>query len=182
MGSSYLFVLFVGRPQSALPCLALSAGLITALDPWALLQISFQLSFAGVAGMILALPYQAKIAAIIRGGLRTNSAWWEWWLRHFLNWTAAAVIVSLGATLATLPAVAFNFQQIPVFGIPLTILALPAMPFMLAGSLPTALTGLLHPWLGQFFGWLTWCLFLTFWVWFRQRRAQQYLAHGLARR
>jgi competence protein ComEC len=129
--------------------------LITAIDPWALLQISFQLSFAGVAGMILALPYQAKVAASIRGGIRPDSVWWDLWLRHFLNWTAAAIIVSLGATLATLPVVAFNFHQIPLFGIPLTILALPAMPFMLAGSLGTALAALLHPWLGQLFGWLT---------------------------
>lgn len=156
MGSTYLLARFVGRPQSALAPLSFSAALITAFDPWALLQISFQLSFAGVAGMILALPYQAKVAANIRGGLRSDSAWWEWWLRHFLNWTVAAIIVSLGATLATLPVVAFNFHQIPVLGIPLTILALPAMPFMLAGSLATALAGLIHPWLGQFFGWLTW--------------------------
>jgi competence protein ComEC len=106
--------------------------------------------------MILALPYQAKVAAIIRGGLGSNSPLWELWLRHFLNWTAAGIIVSLAATLATLPLVAFNFHQVPLFGIPLTILALPMMPFMLAGSLATALAGLLHPWLGQFFGWLTW--------------------------
>ena len=66
MGSAYLLALFVGRPQSALPSLALSAALITAIDPWALLQISFQLSFAGVMGMILALPYHAKVAAIIK--------------------------------------------------------------------------------------------------------------------
>ena len=57
MGSLYMLALAVGRPQSALPPLALSAMLITALAPKALTQISFQLSFTAMAGIILALPY-----------------------------------------------------------------------------------------------------------------------------
>jgi competence protein ComEC len=57
MGSLYMLALAVGRPQSALPPLALSAMLITALAPKALTQISFQLSFTAMAGIILSLPY-----------------------------------------------------------------------------------------------------------------------------
>jgi competence protein ComEC len=182
MGTTYLAAISLGRPQSALAPLSFSAALITAIDPWALLQIPFQLSFAGVAGMVLALPYQAKVAASIRGGIRPDSPWWELWLRHFLNWIATGMIVSLAATLATLPVVAFNFHQIPLFGIPLTILALPAMPFMLAGSLATALVGLIHPWLGQFFGWLTWVPLSYFLGLVSVAPGQPYPAHGLALR
>ncbi len=156
MGSLYLLALAVGRPQSALPPLALSAMLITALDPNALTQISFQLSFTAMAGIILALPYQARVSAAIRAGVAPDSSWWQVWSRHFLAWTAAAIIVSVAATLATLPLVAFNFNRIPLLGIPVTILALPAMPFILASSLGAAIAGLVHPLLGQVLGWVAW--------------------------
>ena len=77
-------------------------------------------------------------------------------LQGLSNWVLAALVVSLAATLATLPLVAFNFHRIPLFGIFGTVLALPALPFVLLGSLITALAGLANPVLGQFFGWLTW--------------------------
>lgn len=57
----------------------------------------------------------------------------------------AAVAVSMAATLATLPLVAFNFHQIPILGIPATILALLALPFLLATSALASLAGLVHP-------------------------------------
>jgi competence protein ComEC len=160
MGSLYLLAVAVGRPHSTLLLLALSALLITEsyllVGSKALTQISFLLSFAAMAGIILALPYQARVSDSIRGTINANSSWWEVWLRYLLAWTAAAVIVSTAATLATLPLVAFNFSQIPLFGIPVTILALPAMPFILAASISTALAGLVHPLLGQVFGWVAW--------------------------
>ena len=65
-------------------------------------------------------------------------------------------MVSVAATLATLPLIAFNFHQVPLLGIFVTVLALPALPFILVGSLATALAGLVRPAIGQFFGWLTW--------------------------
>jgi competence protein ComEC len=139
-----------------LPPLALSAMLITALDPRALTQISFQLSFTAMAGIILALPYQARALAVIRGGVAPDSPWWRIWSRYLLAWTAAAIIVSAAATLATLPLVAFNFNRVPLLGVPVTILALPAMPFILVSSLGAAITGLVHPWLGQVLGWVAW--------------------------
>lgn len=152
MGTIYLAALGLGRPQSVLPPLAISALIITAFDPLALKQISFQLSFAAMAGIIIALPYQTRIATAISQGIDANSSSWAIWFRHLAGWLASALIVSLGATLATLPLVAFNFGQIPLMGIPTTILALPVLPFVLGGSLATAIAGLIHPALGQIVG------------------------------
>jgi competence protein ComEC len=149
MGSIYLAALGLGRPQSALPPLAISAMVITAFDPLALKQVSFHLSFAAMAGIIIALPYQARVSAAMLQATGANHPWWSVWLRRLTGWLVAALIVSLGATLATLPLVAFNFGQIPLMGIPATILALPALPFILAGSLVTALAGLIHAGLSQ---------------------------------
>ena len=67
-----------------------------------------------------------------------------------------AVAVSAVATLATLPLIAFNFQRIPTVGIPATVLALPALPFLLVTSAVAAVAGLVHPTAGQVVGWVAW--------------------------
>jgi hypothetical protein len=51
--------------------------------------------------------------------------------------------------------VASNFDRIPLASIPATLLALPAMPSILGGSLATGGLGLAHPLLWQFAGWIT---------------------------
>ena len=58
--------------------------------------------------------------------------------------------------MATLPLVAFNFHHIPTLGIPATILALPALPLMLATSTMAAVAEMVHLVLGQGVGWVVW--------------------------
>ena len=156
MGSVYLAALSLGRPRSAVPALALSAAVMTGFNPMLLFQISFQLSFAAVAGIILALPYQERLAGATAGAINPADGWALSWIRHLASWLVSALVISLAATLATLPLVAFHFQAIPVLGIPITILALPALPFVLVGSAAAALAGLAHPLLGEAIGWLAW--------------------------
>ena len=55
MGTVYLAALALGRPSSVLPSLALAAALMTAASPNLIRQVSFQLSFAAVGGIALAL-------------------------------------------------------------------------------------------------------------------------------
>ena len=155
MGSVFLAALALGRPRSALPSLALSAAVMVGIEPKVLGQISFQLSFTALAGIVLVLPLHSKISeSITRRAAASGS-----WLKHLAwqagNWISSALIVSLGATLATWPLVASNFDRIPLASIPATLLALPAMPFILGGSLATGGLGLAHPLLGQFAGWIT---------------------------
>ena len=73
-----------------------------------------------------------------------------------MSWVASALVVSVAATLATMPLVALNFQAVPVLGVPTTILALPALPFALVGGMTAALAGLVHPLLGEVAGWVAW--------------------------
>ena len=65
------------------------------------------------------------------------------------------MVVSIAATLATWSLVAMNLDRLPLSSIPATLLALPAMPFILVGVLVTCGLGLVHPALGQIAGWLT---------------------------
>ena len=156
MGSVYLAALALGRPRSILPALALSAGVMAAVDPKVLGQLSFQLSFAAMAGIALALPYQARAAERLEERVRQAGPWWRQWSWQTARWLAAALIVSVAATLATWPLIAFNFNRVPLLGIVTTLLAMPALPFILIGSLATAIGGLVHPLIGQGLGWIAW--------------------------
>lgn len=149
MGSVYLAALGLGRPRSILPALALTAAAMVAFSPQVIQQVSFQLSFAAMAGIALAIPVQERIMA-------AAGNWQPPWAGVVFSWTAAALTVSLAATLASWPLVALNFGEIPILGIFATWLAMPALPFILLGSLATALAGLAHPAAGQILGWLAW--------------------------
>ncbi|MCY4365114.1 MAG: ComEC/Rec2 family competence protein [Chloroflexi bacterium] len=153
MGSVYLAAVGLGRPrESLLPALALSVVIMTAVDPEVVTQISFQLSFAAMAGIVLALPWQEAVSRSITvcvaqrqwPGAQTTGAG--------LGWLVSGVIISAAATLATFPLVALHFGQFPLLGIPATILATPLLPFALVGGLAAGVAGAIHPLPGQLVG------------------------------
>ena len=153
MGSIYLAALGLGRPrESLLPALSLSALVMTAVSPVLATQISFQLSFAAMAGIALSLPWQEATAKSIESHFQTVNWQLGPGLGAVLGWLAAGMVISAAATLATLPLVLVHFQQLPLLGIPATIIATPLLPFCLVGAVAVATLGLVHPLLGQAFG------------------------------
>jgi competence protein ComEC len=56
MFSLLLTALWLGRPQSALPSLALAAAIMVGISPLVLWDVSFQLSFVAMAGLVLLFP------------------------------------------------------------------------------------------------------------------------------
>lgn len=156
MGTVFLFALGLGRPRSILPALALTAAVMTAISPQILQQVSFQLSFTAMVGIALALPLQDRVSAAVTSLTSRSGFWGSPWVSFILSWAAAALLVSLAASLATWPLIALNFDRVPLLGIFVTAISLPVLPFILLGSLATALAGLAHPALGQAFGWFAW--------------------------
>ena len=152
MGSVYLLAILAGRPRAILPALAFAAAVMAGKDPGVLKEVSFQLSFTAMAGIAFlttsATPWWDAMLSADPGG----ESWW----RRPARWCVAAIAVGFTATVATLPLVAFNFHQVPTVGIPATVLALPAMPFLLVLSLIATAGGAIHPELGQVLGWLAW--------------------------
>ncbi len=149
MGTIYLAAVAAGRPRNVFPPLALAAGVMAGLNPGILQDLSFQLSFAAVAGIALLAP---PMTDWLQQKLRLTHE------RHGFAISVArgallSAVVSLAATLATLPLVAFHFQQLPTLGIPATVLALPALPPILLTSAFTVAANALHPALGQVLGW-----------------------------
>ena len=149
MGSVYLIALALGRPRSILPALAFAAGVMASLDPQLLKQVSFQLSFTAVAGIALVSTSEWPLWSRFVGP-PAGSRW-----RSILS-KSLLLAVSVAATVATLPLVAFNFQRIPTVGIPATVLALPAIPFLLLTSAVAAVAGMASTSAGQVLGWLAW--------------------------
>ena len=158
MGTIYLAAHAIGRPRSVFPALALAAGVMVGLQPSALYDISFQLSFAAMAGIALLFSSEGR--------------WWSRYVHRDYEegaqgevnrFVTLAIATSIAATILTLPLVAFNFQQVPTVGVAATVLALPAMPFLLVSAAVTAAVGLVLPALGQGMGWLPW-LFLEYLV------------------
>jgi len=120
------------------PLVLLSAAVVvTALDPWALLQPGFWLSFVAVGLLIVSAPAQAeapagwraRFVATLRSGLRTQAI----------------------ATLGLAPLTLVFFQQVSLIGFVANLVAIPLVTLVVT---PLALLGVLLPPLWQLGGWV----------------------------
>ncbi|MCI0438271.1 MAG: ComEC/Rec2 family competence protein, partial [Chloroflexi bacterium] len=125
----------------------LAAALMVAVSPDVLWSVSFQLSFAAMAGIALfAEPLDRLIQSLAARHLAP--------LRFISSMTA----MTIAATFATLPLVAFYFLQVSLVGLLTTLLALPALPFALVAQAAAGLAGLVFAPLASALGWLAWAL------------------------
>jgi competence protein ComEC len=110
--------------------LAAAVVVVAAIDPWALLQPGFWLSFVAVGLLLFAAPppraalapagWAQKLARLLRGGLRTQ------------------VVATLGLAPLTL----LFFQQVSLVGFVANLVAIPAVTLLIT---PLALLGVLWP-------------------------------------
>ncbi len=147
MGSLWAVGSWLGRQRNSFVALLLAAGIMVGVKPSILGDVSFQLSFAAMAGLIFLSPlfsswvYRALGEEKIGRGQR---------------FVVESLSFSLGAALATLPLLAFYFHRISLMTLPATFLALPAVPGLIATAALTGGLGLLNPTLAQIPGWLCW--------------------------
>jgi competence protein ComEC len=125
MGAAGVVAALAGRPRSRWYALLLAACATLALDPRASADVGWQLSFAAVAGILLA---SAPIASALAGRARG-------WRRGL----ADGVALTVAATLATAPLMAYHFGTLSVVALPANMIALPAVaPVMWLGMLAAA--------------------------------------------
>ena len=152
MGTLYLWAVALGRQSSVLPALGTAAAVMVGLKPDLLWDVSFQLSFTAMIGLaLLASPLRL---ALELGTQRLLPAAVAESLP--LRGLMAAIAVSAGAILGTLPLLAFYFHRFSLVGLPGSVPALPALPAALGLSLAAALADLLWPTLGLLVGWMAW--------------------------
>jgi competence protein ComEC len=127
MGAAGVLASLAGRRASRLYALVLALGVTLAVDPGVAADIGWQLSFAAVAGIfVLAAPLREAIAARI--GARG-------WRRAL----AEGAAVTIAATLATAPLIAFHFETLSTTTLFANVLAMPAVaPAMWLGMASAA--------------------------------------------
>jgi competence protein ComEC len=157
MFSLFLLALWLGRPYSALPSIALAGALTVLADPQVLWSASFQLSFAAVLGIVLLVPVFQEASVRLLG--MTVGA--EGRVALVARPALTGIAVALGATVATFPLIAYYFESASLVGIPASLVALPALPGAIVASLLAAVTGLFAPLLAEMVGWVAW-LFLAY--------------------
>jgi competence protein ComEC len=118
------------RPSASLPIVSAAALVILAVQPMAALDPGFQLSFAGVLGIIL-----------LRGAMLRRIP--ERWRRNpAARWTAESLVVSVAAFVTTAPVVAHHFGQVA----PVSIIAnLPAIPLSSLALVGVGAAAVLEP-------------------------------------
>ena len=122
------------------------------VDPDILEEVSFQLSFVSMAGLLLLGPWFRA------GGLRLVARCWEpeGVVGGVVKFLVEASAISLAVILATFPIIGFNFQFLSPVGLPATVLVLPALPLALISSLAVAVAGTVSETAGQILAWGTW--------------------------
>jgi competence protein ComEC len=154
MFSMLLIAIWLGRPRSLLPSLALAAAVMVGITPQILWQVSFQLSFAAIAGIALLMPYFLGWIEKGIGNRRGTSI-------SILRFCLDSLSVTFVAIIFISPLIAYYFHYVSWVGLPTTFLALPAMPFAIMLSLIVAVLGLFLPPLAWAVGWLDW-LFISY--------------------
>jgi len=132
-----------GRPVHALNAVGVAALIILLVSPSHLFHVGFQLSFAAVIGIIIAIERMKA--------LRPRLGRWGWRL-------AIPIVSSLAATLATAPISAWQFGSAPIMGVLANLVLVPLAS--LAAHLGIALLAAHAVW-PTLAGWLAWPLEAT---------------------
>ena len=142
----------LGRQRTAVTSLALAAAVMVGINPQILWDASFQLSFMAMAGLIFIAPplmnlgQRAVRATIGEEGILVSTA----------NITADTFSVTLAATIAVWPLIAYYFGIVSLVGPLATFLALPALPAIIIIGALAGFVGLAFLPLAKVIGWLAW--------------------------
>ncbi|MCY4390347.1 MAG: DNA internalization-related competence protein ComEC/Rec2 [Desulfurellaceae bacterium] len=122
MVAVFLTALLLDQKEEVFRSLALAALMVSLIWPGAIFDVSFQLSFVAVLAIFL--------------GLHRFRAWWDNrdetravhlppWRRRLRRWATLYGLVSLSATVGTLPLVATYFHTVPLVGFAANLLVVP---------------------------------------------------------
>jgi competence protein ComEC len=114
-----------GQKTDTPSALAASFILILLINPMWLFDAGFQLSYAGVAGILM-------ITRRVQKGLR-----------RLPNWLSTAIGASVGGQAGTLPVSAMHFGSIPVLGLLVNVIAVPLSAVLVISGFISVLLGMI---------------------------------------
>ncbi len=129
------------RELDALDALALAALCILASDPAALGDVSFQLSFASVAGLALLTGPLRRACPVPPPGPGAR----RW--RRAAEWLLQAACASAAATAATAPLTALHFRRFSLLAVPANLAGIPVGSALTVLAAAAAVAAAASPWL-----------------------------------
>lgn len=142
MGIIFIVGRRLGRPNDTLTALALAALAMTAVNPFLLWSLAFQLSFVTTLGLSALAPLTGS------------------WLPHHRGFLGEALREALGTTLAaeiaSAPLVIASFNHLSLLSLPVHAVVMPLLPLAIGLSALTAGLGMIAPSLGSAAGLLAW--------------------------
>ena len=129
----------LGRGSSALYAVGATAALMVAIEPPVLLDLSFQLTLAGTLGIVILMP---TISQDFLSGQRGLS-----------GAVRDTALVTLVATLTTMPLIALHFERASLIGLAANLAVTPLFSWIMLGSALTAVVGLLSDGLAAIIAW-----------------------------
>ena len=162
--NSVLFLAPLLKRENDLPtALSFALLLILMTNPWAIANVSFQLSFASMLGILLITPYLYKLVVEflqIDTLKERNSR-----LLKPVKSVSVILATTFGATVTTTPIMAYHFNTVSLVA-PLTnLLTMPVISFVFTGAFVAVLLGFLWTPLGTAVAWLlSWLIRYVMWV------------------
>lgn len=139
LASLFIFARVVGRKKNVFNLLIFTGFVMVIINPLILkFDLGFQLSFMAMLGLIFITP--------------VFQAWFGKWPKIIQETLSA----TLGAQLATLPIILFNFGRLSTLAPVINALIVPAVPYVMAAAFLVGLSGMFWLPLGQFFGIIFW--------------------------
>lgn len=164
MGIVTLFGMTVGRTGLALNTLATAGLVMTALNPFTLWDVGFQLSVAATLGLILYSERLEKGAYRLLAH-RFSSARAE----QIVYWLSEALLLTLAAQIWTTPLILWHFGRFSLVSLYTNILILPVQPLVMGLGGAATLLGLAFEPIEHVVGWmaylpLTWTIRAVEWT------------------
>ncbi len=141
MGELILFAWLLGRDTDALTALAVAALAIVLVDPSALADVGFQLSFAGTLGLVVIAPGLSE---------------WLTGRARLPRLAAEPLAVTATASLMVTPIIAHTFERLQLAAIPANLLALAAPVWIMVTGAPVAVWAAAGWPFGDVFAWSAW--------------------------
>lgn len=109
------------RERGKWDAMLLSATIILLMDPAALMDIGFQLSYAAVFGIVAIYPEIKRAAMIWRGK----------WYGKYINPVWNIMAISTACQISTAPFTLYYFNELPFYFLLTNIIALPLVPMVI---------------------------------------------------
>jgi competence protein ComEC len=166
---AFLFAILVHRERDLFNTLLIAALLILMWNPQAALDVSFQLSFAAMTGILFVVkhfsrlpddpidrmgeqPWHRRFIARLSMEEREELTWPQKCSHSLKTYFTASLLISLAVTVSTLPFLIFHFNRVSLIGLFLNLLMIPLASILI----PLALFALS---IGAFLPALAWILY-----------------------